>query len=157
MDEGRYTEHRVRVKEGSKIISYGDVAKVVFGQVGGFVVDLSSCFLCIGTIIAYLMFILEQLCQVFSEMITPVPWIRYPLCVTIVVFLVWIIPVLNGRSISYLSMMPLVAIMASGFIIMFFLGEKAAEGEHYLVIKQFDYQGIPFFFGIAFFLYEGNP
>ena len=103
------------------------------------------------------MFIIEQLVQVYTELFSEAWWVRYLVCAFTLMLLIIIFPWLNGRTLSYLSMLSLIAIMVSSVIIIVYLSQAMVDGQSNIIVKQFKYQGIPYYFGIVFFMYEGNP
>ena len=138
-----------------RIKSYSDLGMEAYGPRGASFVNCNIILSQVGFCIAYLLFIGEQLEQVIcvetNESACGLKWL-YIVCAFLVV-----LPIVWLPSVKHLAYPALLANFTIFFAlaIIIYQDEKEIQSHHRKIVL-FDVFGLPFFFGIAVFDFEGN-
>jgi len=129
------------------IMDYGDIGTVAYGNKGWWVVQISVIMSQIGFCCAYLVFISHNLDTLL------------PVAPNQIVFLL-IIPLMvlaNIRDLSGLAIFSLIADAANifAYFVVFYFDFSEVEKNGDIKGNAFNFDGVPFFLGVAIYCYEG--
>jgi proton-coupled amino acid transporter len=162
---------KTKERYGSRVKTYTDLGEAAFGTPGRLIVALSIALNQLMCCIGYVMFFMEQMNSVFS----PVPEVQDPaypdmpvespkdleraiFWMTISILLAMTAYFESMKQLSFISMFALASIISS-LIYVLITDLFLIYGEHEKGLwthKICDLSGLPYFFGIALFMFEGN-